>query len=496
MSILLAAVLGDLTTRSINFLIKSSFQATTPDVEDRLRRILFRAQVIVDEAMGRQITNRGVLQQLDMLRDAMHHSYYILDTFRYQSHSEEEAKGQVLSKSLSLLKAVNSLQGLYSSSRNTLILEQLRKSLDDLSSMIIDMEEIIVFLMSYPRLYRQPYSMHLLVGNCMFGRQMETELVVSFLLNTQPHGPKELEVLPIIGPGKVGKGTLVAHVCEDARVRNHFSEILFLHGHDLTGVDLAALKEGYVMEHQNPGSNSNKEGRRLLIVVELVGTLTEDVWNRLYSGSVEHVPSGSKIIVTSRSDEIIKFGTNQPLSLKYLSHEAYWYFFKMITFGSMDPEMHPRFARMAMEIARMHNGCFIGANMIGCLLSDNIDFHFWCKVLGFLRGTIRKHVSKLGGHPFDLINEKKPAHLGRMCAPSEDFVLHYEYQRSSQEDVPEIRIQDVMYGSVKAQGKFEALGWRSRIPPYHSYINVCEIRGLKTTGTKRKRCMKNGVTLY
>ncbi|XP_039793246.1 uncharacterized protein LOC120659239 [Panicum virgatum] len=93
MSILLAAVLGDLTTRSINFLIKSSFQATTPDVEDRLRRILFRAQVIVDEAMGRQITNRGVLQQLDMLRDAMHHSYYILDTFRYQSHSEEEAKG-------------------------------------------------------------------------------------------------------------------------------------------------------------------------------------------------------------------------------------------------------------------------------------------------------------------------------------------------------------------------------------------------------------------
>ena len=218
MNILLAAVLGELTTRSINFLIDNSCKPpTAPDVEDRLRRILLRAQVIVDEAMGRQITNRGVLQQLDMLRDAMHHSYYILDTFRYQSHSAEEAKGQVLSKSLSLLKAVNSLQGLYSSSRNTLILEQLRKSLDDLSTMIIDMEEIIVFLMSYPRIYRQPYSMHLLVENCMFGRQMETELVISFLLHTQPYAPKELEVLPIVGPGKVGKTTLVARVCEDAK---------------------------------------------------------------------------------------------------------------------------------------------------------------------------------------------------------------------------------------------------------------------------------------
>ena len=167
----------------------------------------------------------------------------------------------------------------------------------------------------------------------------------------------------------------------------------------------------------------------------------------------------------------------------------------MLNFGSMDLEMQPRL-RMAMEIAGMMTGCFIGAHVVGCLLRGNIDFHFWCKVLGFLRGTIRKHVSKLGGHPFDLINEKKPAHLGRMCAPSEDFVLHYEYQRSSQEDVPEIRIQDVIYGSVKAQGKFEALGWRSRIPPYHSYVTVCEIRGRKSAGTKRKRPMKNGVTFY
>ncbi|XP_039855819.1 putative disease resistance protein RGA3 [Panicum virgatum] len=496
MNILLTAVLNELTTRSINFLIKNSFKPTAPDMEDRLRRILLRAQVIIDEAIGRQITNRGVLEQLDKLRDSMHHGYYILDTFIYQSQSEKETKGQVLSNTLSLSNVVNSLQGLCSSSRNTQISEQLQKSLDDLSSMIIDMEEIIVFLMSYPRLYRQPYSMHLLVGNCMFGRHMEMELVISFLLHTQPHAPKELEVLPIVGPGKVGKSTLVAHVCEDARVRNHFSEILFLHGHDLTGVDLAALKEGYVMEHQNPGSNSNKEGRRLLIVVDLVGTLTEDVWNRLYSASIQHAPSGSKIIITSRSDEIIKFGTTRTLSLKYLSHEAYWYFFKMLTFGSMDPEMHPRLARMAMEIARMMNGCFISANVVGCLLRDNIDFHFWYKVLAFLSGMIKKHISKFGVHPFDLLNGKKPTHLGRMFIPSEDFVLHYDYQRSSQDDVPKIRIQDVIYGSVKAEGTFEALGWRSRIPPYHSYVAVCEIRGLKTAGAKRKRPMKNGVTLY
>jgi len=42
------------------------------DVEDRLRRVLLRAQVIIDEAMGRHITNQAMLLQLVMLRDAMH----------------------------------------------------------------------------------------------------------------------------------------------------------------------------------------------------------------------------------------------------------------------------------------------------------------------------------------------------------------------------------------------------------------------------------------
>jgi hypothetical protein len=47
MDILLAAVLGELTTRSINFHIQRSFKPKALDVEDRLHMILLRAQVIV-----------------------------------------------------------------------------------------------------------------------------------------------------------------------------------------------------------------------------------------------------------------------------------------------------------------------------------------------------------------------------------------------------------------------------------------------------------------
>uniref|UniRef100_A0A0A8YSB2 Uncharacterized protein n=1 Tax=Arundo donax TaxID=35708 RepID=A0A0A8YSB2_ARUDO len=48
---------------------------------------------------------------------------------------------------------------------------------------------------------------------------------------------------------------------------------------------------------------------------------------------------------------------------------------------------------------------------------------------------------------------------------------------------------------MRPHSKFEALACRSRIPPYHSYIYTCEIRELKATAAKRKRSLKNGVTL-
>jgi hypothetical protein len=349
MDILLAAVLGELTTRSINFLIQKCCKQpkALEDVENRLRMILLRAQVIVDEAMGRQITNQAVLQQLDMLGDAMYQGCYILDTFRYQSHNEEEATDQVLCHALSLSK-LNFVQRLRSSNGNTQIMKQLQKSLDDLTSLIVDVKELVVLLASYPRLYRQPYSMHLLLGNCMFGRKREMELVISFLLQRQPHGSKELEVLPIVGPAKVGKSTLIAHVCKDERVRDHFSEILFLRGHNFLSVGVATFREGNaIMAPQKRVSSSNKGGR-LLVVVDLVGELNEVAWNRLYAAYTRDVPRGTKIIVTSRSNNIIQFGTTQALSMNYLSHEAYWFFFKTLTFGSTDPKLHPRLVYLAM----------------------------------------------------------------------------------------------------------------------------------------------------
>eukprot|EP00267_Zea_mays_P051831 XP_020404830.1 uncharacterized protein LOC109944462 [Zea mays] len=163
-----------------------------------------------------------------------------------------------------------------------------------------------------------------------------------------------------------------------------------------------------------PDSN---EDRRLLVVVDLVGDLGEAAWNVLYSTCKQLMASRSrsKIILTNRSDRIVKFGTTRPaLRLSYVSSEAFWYFFKTITFGSTDPKMHPRLLHLAMDIAKTLNRSLIAANI-------------------------------------NAYQQDRPVQLGRMATPLEyDLVFFYEYQRSSQEEVPEMRFRDVMYGNVKA----------------------------------------------
>ncbi|KAG0541408.1 hypothetical protein BDA96_02G014200 [Sorghum bicolor] len=486
METFLSAVLGELISQSINFIINKWSKPQTLNMEENLQRALLRAEVINEEAMGRHITNQAMIQQLGMLRDAIHQGYYALDAFRYQPHSGEDGR-----HFMSLSKVL-SAKDPYFFSRTAHFTEQLQEALDTLSSMIVDLSELVMFLMTYPRLYRQPYSMHILLGNCMFGRQMEVELVIKFLLHTQPHSSQELEVLPIVGPVRVGKSTLVTHVCKDERVRDYFSEILWLCDSNFINDELAC-REGCVMKHQNCMPNSNR-GNRFLIVIELSGDLYEDAWNRLYLASKQSFPSGSKIIVTSHSDKIAKFGTTPALTLKFLSKEAYWYFFKTLTFGSMDPETHPRLAQLAMEIARTQKRSIIAAYVTSYFLRDNFNIHFWHKVLSFLRGIIQKHVSEFGVHPLDLLFQNRPVQHGRMATPSEDIIIYDQYHRSSQEEVPEIRIQDLLYGSIKRHGKFDVLAWRSQLAPYYSYINVCEIREQKVTGAKRKRSMKDRAT--
>lgn len=173
----------------------------------------------------------------------------MLDSFRYQI-IQEEAQDEVGDHSFALSRFNPAKRFCFATRIGKMASEgdeinELQKMLGSLESIIADMKEFVVFLSCYPPMHRQPYCKYLLLENCMFGRQSEQERVINFLLQEDLPGAEILPVLPIIGPTRVGKSTLVEHVCHDERVRRYFSLIVLYSGDGIDGGSMVPLREWY-----------------------------------------------------------------------------------------------------------------------------------------------------------------------------------------------------------------------------------------------------------
>nr|BAJ87227.1 predicted protein [Hordeum vulgare subsp. vulgare] len=479
MEMFLPAILSDLLGRSVSFVVQRYLQQGS--AEDGIRQLhlaLLRVGVTVEEAEGRRITNQAMLRQLDALREAMYGGHYMLDALTCGrgdvADDDAPAPSGGFSSVLSRLNLNPAKRLCLAWSTGADGDAEVRRVVDRLGSMIADMKEFVVFLNGYPRVCRQPYSAHLLLERLMFGRQREMEQIISFLLR-QGEAEYGVGVLPVVGPARIGKSTLVEHVCHDDRVRNHFSSILLMSGDDLEDEKLNDPGDHGLIKHHGRASHSHK---RSLVIVELAGDEVPDEgrWRRLRS-SAFCKGAGSRIIVTSRSEAADGLGTERALRLKVLSPEAYWHHFKTLAFGGANPEEHPRLVAIAMDICTEEKGSFIGANIACSLLRANLDARSWRGVLRNMREYTERHRHLFGKHPHDLLRKDRHVYLWRLAQTSKVFVSYGCYQaRPEQEDAPRMTLQEVLSGRPAPSGRFEALAWRSQIPPCYSYLMSCSVQ--------------------
>jgi hypothetical protein len=175
------------------------------------QRLLRWVNVIIEEAEAGKITNQAMVHQLDMLRKEMYKGYFTMDNLRRKADEEYKTTDHDVSHPFALSK-FNPAKRLFFSTGVTHGEKELQQVLYNLNEIISDMSEFTIFLKNYPPLYRQPYRMHLILNKCMFGRQMEMDRIINFLMLVEPTSTKHVGVLPVVGPAEVGKSTLVAHV--------------------------------------------------------------------------------------------------------------------------------------------------------------------------------------------------------------------------------------------------------------------------------------------
>ncbi|KAM3373329.1 hypothetical protein ACQJBY_020003 [Aegilops geniculata] len=297
-------------------------------------------------------------------------------------------------------------------------------------------------------------------------------------------------VLPIIGGAKVGKKTLVAHACGDARVRSRFSSVLHLNGDNL----LRILDHGKTMF-----------GLTVLVVIEFASDVCDADWKKFHSFFIR-MDRGSKIIIISKLKILARFGSVKPIFLKVLSYDEMRYLFKAMAFGSVDPEEHPQLVQIADEFVKVvHDvrGSLVEINVFADVLRRNLNVQFWRCILNKGARYFRRNLSIYGVHPGILIEK---GHLVDIS----DFALHPlsmtlgepPLNVSIKAEPPSVILGELLANpSVRPEGDFTLIAWKSRIAPHKSFTHFVTshapetYEGSKSEGSALPRRKRRGVPI-
>ncbi|TKW28213.1 hypothetical protein SEVIR_3G322000v4 [Setaria viridis] len=381
---IISAIIGDVVSRAITLLIgRFSNQGSSEDKLQRISHLLIRIHSVVEEAKGRQVSNQGTLQWLSELIESEYQGFYLLDSIRCGNQETERCEDKV-DPQVSTISLFNptkrvrvtrgNMRSAYSSHHNFSV-DEINRVLERLQRMSCDLREFIMLLQNCQPIHR-PLGTNIFRDGQMFGRHVEKERIINFLLHKGDQSTGELGVLPIVGRNGVGKTTLVQHACDDARVRNHFPVVLLYNFSCTYDVKKSEGTPNDPLVYVKRNSFCDK---RCLIVFEEVDVHRKQILD----GFLQSLRCGkeSKVIITTNSQRVANIGTVEPILLTALPSHAYWFFFKAHAFAGRDIEDNPRLMATGKEIARKLNGSFFGAKMVGGVLRDHPDPKFWCKVL-------------------------------------------------------------------------------------------------------------------
>ncbi|KAF8779669.1 hypothetical protein HU200_002419 [Digitaria exilis] len=483
----ITAVAGELLSRFISFTInKFCSSYVCSEKEERLQHLLMRAHTVVEEADGRHISNSGMLMQLKALSEAMYQGYHALDTLRFQLH--DESCMNKVSDSFSISSTTTRLK------RRRTILSSVNKgkaldldvhgALKILETVISNIAEFVVLLGGCERMSRRPYDAYLYIGNNMFGRHVEKQKLLNFLLQHNPHDAPA--VLPIIGGVAVGKKTLVAHVCTYESIRSQFPSILHLNGDNFLTI----------VDHENVMLGMT------LVVVEFVSDVDDVEWEELYS-FVARTNKRTKVIIISKLQRLERFGSVRPIFLNTLSYEELWYLFKALAFGPADPTEHPRLVHIAEGFVKeLHqNGSLVAANALAYVLRRNMNDQLWLCILNRCKKVIEKNLFASGQHPKLLLEQGHEIDVTDFASSPVSSLCIIPCTGSSsvthppEKELPQVTLEELLLDPcITPKGQFKLLSWESRLPPYTSFIHfVPKCTEDTPEGTHLSRRKRRGV---
>ncbi|CAM0908579.1 unnamed protein product [Alopecurus aequalis] len=240
------------------------------------------------------------------------------------------------------------------------------------------------------------------VEDKLYGRSAIFEQTIEDITGGAYHG-QTLSVLPIVGPGGIGKTTFTQHLYNDKKTEEHFAVRVWV----CVSTDFDVLKLTQQIHNCIPAlkeeeGNSIASGttnldqlqiaiahrlksKRFLIVLDDIWKCdSDDEWKTLLSPFMKGEANGSMVLVTTRFPKIeerVKKAT-VPIKLQGLDPNEFWEFFQACVFGENIPDhRYNELIDIGKEIAEKLKCSPLAAKTVARLLRKHLSWEHWRKVL-------------------------------------------------------------------------------------------------------------------
>ncbi|TVU04751.1 hypothetical protein EJB05_47884, partial [Eragrostis curvula] len=364
----------------------------------KLERRLLAVQRVLADAEVKSEADPAIRRWMKELRAVAYRADDVLDHFQYEALRREVQSSWPLSrKVLSHFSRDNPLLFRLKVSR------ELKNVLDMIDDLVEEMKKfgLVDHEEASQAIYRQTHS-GLDDSEQIHGRDDDKAVVVKLLLDQQDQ--QNVQVLPIIGMGGLGKTTLAKMVYNDSRVQKHFELKMWycVSENFEPAVLVRSIIELATKKRCDLPDNIELLRGRLEEVISRKSFLLilDDVWNEdqhkwdddlkpLLCSSISG--SGSMIVVTSRSHRVASImGTLPPHKPACLSEDDSWELFSKKAF-SKGVNKQEELVVVGRRIVNKCKGLPLALKAMGGLMSSKQEVQEWeaiadCNVSDTCRG--------------------------------------------------------------------------------------------------------------